>query len=206
MVISLLQFIHTFIIMTNTEHVNEHLETSINEDEIVRIQISILQLFKNFKFSAYLLVIYSAYCFMMMRYEISHLVSPTKYCEYFVSVPILYVLIDYVSNRIMVMINNWYLLCIFILTTQIITSVVESLIRFYFAEWLLPAFLIFTFNMILMQKVVFISINSTMLQIFEVDNLRVRNYLSCILTSNRKQSTCSNQYNFTDFFGVILRV
>lgn len=162
---------------------NESFIIKNNEDEIVRIRISIFQLFKNFRFSIFLLFIYLFYCFLMMRYEISHLMNPLKYCRFFVSVPLIYVFITFVSGKIMDRIRNWFLLCVLILSALIFLSIIELFIRAYFPDWEMITFLFFTANMILLQKVVFVSINSTMLKIFDIENMRVRNYLSCFLKS-----------------------
>lgn len=120
----------------------------------------------------------------MLRYEISHLVDPEKYFKFFIFVPTVYISINFITSKIMEKIKNWYLLCVVILSAQIILTIVETVVVLNYSENELTSFVLFAINVALFQKVVFLSINTTMLQIFDIDNLRVRNYLSCNVKSN----------------------
>lgn len=175
-------------------------------DDIVRIRISILQLFKNFKFSVFLLCIYWFYCWTMMRYEVSHLLSAEKNSYYFMFVPLIYSAINWISGRLMNYIQNWYMLCLVLLGVQINLTILETVLRSRYSELELIAFLTFAVNTSLMQKVVFVAINSTMLQIFDVDNLRVRNYLCCELSSDTEQSALGDKCFVAYFRGRCLRL
>jgi len=200
------QIVLWILILKSNNNDLDSLFVNAIDDDMVRIQISILQLFKNFKFSLYLLLIYLFYCFMMIRYEISHFMTTEKYCQFFILVPPLYITIDYTSNRIMAKVKNWYLMCTLIMSTQILGSIAEVLVRLNFPNLDYIPFLIFAFNMILMQKVVFISINSTMLQIFDVENLRVRNYMSCEFNSDPEPGTLFYKSLVVDFCYRVLQL
>lgn len=168
-------------------------------DDIVRIRISILQLFKNFKFSVFLLCIYWFYCFTMMRYEVSHFLTAEKNSHYFMFVPLIYSAINFTSGRLMNYIRNWYMLCLVLLGVQINLTILETIVRSRYPDLELLAFLTFAVNTSLMQKVVFVAINSTMLQIFDVENLRVRNYLCCGLISDTEQGALGHQRAVDNF-------
>lgn len=204
--LSIFQVILTVSLGRVTEAEVPLLQVRASGDDIVRIRISIVQLFKNFRFSIFLLCIYWFYCWTMMRYEVSHLIDPFRYCEYFTPLPLIYIAIDLCAIRLMDRVKNWYLLCLILLGVQINLTIIETILRAKFPDLERSAFFAFAINAILMQKMVMISINATMLDIFDVENLRVRNYLSCEVTSHPEQGPLRDQRPVDDLRGHFLQL
>jgi hypothetical protein len=154
--------------------------------EEININISIWNLFKAFKSSGVLILIYVFYSVIMMHYEINHNFSNEEATYNFVSIPAIYMFITLFLDVLLKRFKNLNILTILLLFVQIIFAIMDVVLRLYNVTDVF-SFVIFAVNMILFQKLVFVHINITLVRIFDITNVRVRNYLNCILSSDDQQ-------------------
>lgn len=154
--------------------------------EEINIKISIWNLFKAFKSSGVLILIYVFYSVVMMHYEINHRFTNEETTFNFISIPLIYMFITLFLDILLKRFKNLNILTILLLFVQIIFAIMDVILRLYNVTDVF-SFVIFAVNMILFQKLVFVHINITLVKIFDIANVRVRNYLNCNLKSDDKQ-------------------
>jgi len=162
-------------------------------DEI-NINISIWNLFKAFKSSGVLILIYVFYSIVMMHYEINHRFTIEEATYNFVSIPLIYMFITLFLDVLLKRFKNLNILTILLLFVQIIFAIMDVILRLYNITDVF-SFVIFAVNMILFQKLVFVHINITLVKIFDITNIRVRNYLNCSLISDDQQHPILREYD-----------
>lgn len=177
----------------NTNHQDWPLDQFEAVDEI-SINISLWNLFKAFKSSLVLILIYLFYSIVMMHYEINHRFSLQNSSLNFVSIPPIYMFITLFLDILLKRFKNLNILTIILLFVQIIFAVMDVMLRLYKVNDVF-SFLVFAINMVLFQKLVFVHINITLLKIFDISNLRVRNYLNCKFISDDQYNSILRKLN-----------
>jgi hypothetical protein len=100
----------------------------IAKDE-VRINISVMNIFKAFRPSLFLLAIYVFYNSIMMKFELQCLEDEKQHIEMFLSVPIIYTLINYLLELALKFFGNLHMFSIFLLVLQIFFSILDVGLR-----------------------------------------------------------------------------
>lgn len=104
------------------------------ENEEVKINISVLNIFKSFKPSMFLIVIYLFYSVMTMHYEIVQQADMTAHIQMFIYVPILYMIVNYVLEMMLRLFTHLSSFSIILLFIQIIFAVVDVGLRQIFLK------------------------------------------------------------------------
>ena len=149
----------------------------------VDIKIGLWNLFKAFKSSLVLILIYVFYSSVMMHYEINHRFTLEESTLNFISIPLIYMFVNLLLDLMLRRFKNLNILTILLLFVQIIFATMDVMLRLYNVTDVF-SFVIFAVNMVLFQKLVFVHISITLLRIFDITNLRVRNYVNCGLSSD----------------------
>lgn len=174
---------------------NTEIQGSYAEIDDVKVRLNFFNLFKTFKSSLILTLIYLFYCSIALDMEINHMFNYHETAKHFVMVPFIYALAHSLLETTRKRVKNLNALSLVILGLQIVCSVVEFLLKMYYPNEFLE-FMFFVFNLVLFQKLIFINFTVSLLGVFDIDNVRICNYVNCRLNSAYQQNTILRQLRF----------
>lgn len=156
---------------------------STNEIEDVKVDLKLWNLFKTFKSSLILILIYLFYCAIVLDMEINHIFNFKDTSLKFMAVPFVYAVVHSLLEITRKGVKDLNVLSIIILGMQIACSIAEIVLNNYQLTYDL-SFIFFVLNLVFFQKLVFINFVVSLLKIFDIKNVRICNYINCKLKSS----------------------
>ena len=185
LIISCCGFLQLIIGLLGREKEREELVVteSTNEIEDVKVDLKLWNLFKTFKSSLILILIYLFYCGIALDMEISHTFNFKETSLKFMVIPFVYAVVHSLLEITRKKVKDLNVLSIIILALQIACSIAEIVLNSYKLTYDL-SFIFFVLNLVFFQKLVFINFIVSLLKIFDIKNVRICNYINCKLISH----------------------
>lgn len=169
----------------NDTHVDPNLLERIERLEEVKVDLRLWNLFKSFKFASLLIVVYLFYCAAVLEHEMQSMFNFKDTQMDFLLVPFIYAGVNAVLENTRHKVKNLHIFSMVLLALQITSSIVDLALK----QLNVPSYISFGFfalNLVLFQKLAFINIAVSLLNTFDVKNLRIANYVNGELTSSNE--------------------
>lgn len=169
----------------NEAQVDQGFLERIERLEEVKVDLRLWNLFKSFKSSTLLILVYLFYCAVVLEHEIQSMFNFQDTQLDFLVVPIIYAGVHAALEHTRAKVTNLHMFSMVLMGLQITCSILDVVLQ----SAKVPTFISFGFfalNLALFQKLVFINVAVSLLNTFDIKNLRIANYVNGDLTSPRE--------------------
>lgn len=161
----------------NETQVNPQLLDRIDILEEVKVDLNLWNLFKSFKSSTILIILYLFYCVVVLEHEMQSLFDFTKNQIDFMVVPFIYVGVHAAMENTRTKVSNVHSFSILLTMLMILFSVINVML-FNTGMPSYISFSVFVLNLVLFQKLVFTNVAISLLSTFDIKNFRIANYVN----------------------------
>lgn len=161
----------------NKTQIDPELTERVDRLEEVKVNLNLWNLFKSFKSSALLIVVYLFYCVVVLEHEMQSMFDFTATQVDFLIVPFIYAGVHAALEHTRHKVTNLHVFSMFLMVLQIISSIVDVVLQ----ALRVPTYISFAFfvvNLVLFQKLVFTNVAVSLLSTFDIKNLRIANYVN----------------------------